>query len=77
MPPPYYGQEKLEQGRKRVGGRVGVWGRGTEVSENLGLGGEEAAAHERAKGETPRLYPPPQQAFLTSWAPTTNRGRYP
>ena len=64
-------------GRTRVGGRVGVWGGGGEVSENLGLGVGEAEAHEGAKGETPRLYPPARQTFLTSWAPTTTRGRYP
>ncbi|CAI9151196.1 unnamed protein product [Rangifer tarandus platyrhynchus] len=61
----------------RVGGRVGVWGGGGEVSENLGLGVGKAAAHERAKGQTPRLYPPARQTFLTSGAPTTTRGRYP
>lgn len=40
-----------------MGGRAGVWGRGREVSENLGLGVGEAAAHERAKGGDAKTIP--------------------
>lgn len=66
-------------GRKSWSGVEGGWeaelgsgeGRG-EVSENLGLGVEEGAAHKQAK-----TIPPAQQTFRASWAPTANRGRYP